>query len=129
MGSEMCIRDRSGRDEVYIDTFPEPRGKKQISSAGGAWPQWGPGGRELFYISPASTLMAVSLKTSGDSVEVSPPHELFRLPMLGWAAAVSVDATRDGQRFLVLANREQAPKPLTLIVNWPALLKAPSGSP
>jgi hypothetical protein len=32
------------------------------------------------------------------------------------------DAARDGQRFLVLETAEHAVQPLTVIVNWPALL-------
>jgi Tol biopolymer transport system component/predicted Ser/Thr protein kinase len=35
------VSDESGRGEVYIDTFPEPRGKKRISTAGGGFPKWG----------------------------------------------------------------------------------------
>src|SRR6266852_2641152 len=74
--------DQSGRYEVYIEAFPQPRGKKQISTAGGENPQWGSGGRELFYVSPDNKLMAVSLKLGADSVEPSPPRELFRLPIV-----------------------------------------------
>ena len=44
--------DETGRYEVYIQAFPEPRGKFQISTNGGQYPQWGVGGRELFYMSP-----------------------------------------------------------------------------
>jgi hypothetical protein len=38
-----------------------------------------------------------------------------------WAAPY--DAAPDGQRFLVRATPGQAGEPLTVIVNWPALLK------
>ena len=72
--------DESGRYEVYIQAFPEPRDKFQISTGGGTYPQWGPGGRELFYVSPDLKLMAVSLKLGADSVEPSTPRELFLLP-------------------------------------------------
>jgi Tol biopolymer transport system component/predicted Ser/Thr protein kinase len=114
--------DESGRYEVYIQAFPEPGGKFQISTGGGQSPQWGPGGRELFYVSPDLKLMAVSLKLGADSVEPSNPRELFLLPVVdnGW----SPYDTSDGQRFLVPAvPRQQASQPLTVIVNWPALLK------
>jgi len=56
--------DKSGRAEVYVDAFPVPRGEKRISTAGGSFPQWGAGGRELFYVSPEYKLMAVSLKVA-----------------------------------------------------------------
>jgi Tol biopolymer transport system component len=74
--------DDSGRYEVYINSFPEARSKTRISTAGGMYPQWGPSGRELFYMSPDNKLMAVSVKLGADSVEVSAPRELFTLPAL-----------------------------------------------
>jgi eukaryotic-like serine/threonine-protein kinase len=115
--------DESGRYEVYIQAFPEPGGKFQISTGGGQYPQWGPGGRELFYVSPDLKLMAVSLKLGADSVEPSTPRALFALPIVdnGWSP---YDVAPDGQRFLVRAvPQQQAARPLTVIVNWPALLK------
>jgi len=64
----------------------------------------------------------VSLQMGADTVEPSTPRELFALPMVddGWNP---YDATADGQRFLVRATPGQAAQPLTVIVNWPALLK------
>ncbi len=72
--------DETGRAEVYINSFPEPRGATRISTGGGQYPQWGAGGRELFYVSPDNKLMAVSLKMGADTVEPSTPRELFPLP-------------------------------------------------
>ena len=83
----------------------------------------------MFYVSPDLKLMAVSLKMRGDSIEASPPQELCRLPIEGRIAGFSINATRDGQRFLVPASDEQAPRPLTVVVNWPALLKRRTGTP
>jgi eukaryotic-like serine/threonine-protein kinase len=114
--------DESGRAEVYVDSFPEPHGRVQISTSGGAYPQWGPGGRELFYVSPANKLIAVSLKAGADSIEPSAPRELFPLPSVDLGIN-PYEAAPDGQRFLVFGTPEQAPQPLTVIVNWPALLK------
>jgi hypothetical protein len=111
--------DETGRWEVYIQAFPEPRGATRISTGGGRDPQWGTGGRELFFVSPDNKLMVVSLKIGAESVEPSTPRELFPLPEVGG----HYDATPDGQRFLVRATPEQATQPLTVIVNWPALLK------
>ncbi len=114
--------DDTGRYEVYIQAFPEPLGKFQISTGGGQYPQWGAGGREIFYVSLDYKLMVVSLKMEADSVEPSAPRELFPLPAsdIGWSP---YEATPDGQRFLVRATLGQTGQPLTVIVNWPALLK------
>ena len=119
--------DESGRYEVYVDTFPERRRKTPISSGGGIWPAWGPGGTELYYVSPNSKLMAVSVKLGNDIAEPSAPRELFRLPVADYSP---VEPALDGKRFLVRATPQQAvPEPLNLIVNWTALLKRAAVEP
>jgi Tol biopolymer transport system component len=114
--------DETGRYEVYIRAFPDTRGKFQVSTNGGQFPQWGAGGRELFYVSPDNKLMAASLTMRADSIEASVPRELFPLPAadIGWSP---YDTTSDGQRFLVRTTTAQVGQPLNVIVNWPALLK------
>jgi Tol biopolymer transport system component len=126
--------DESGQFEVYVDSFPESHGRKLISTAGGQFPQWGAGGRELFYLSLDDRLMAVSLKLGADTIECSVPRELFRLPLSGLGRGGGIggspyEATRDGRRFLTLTTSEAVPQPLTLIVNWPALLNRRSSTP
>jgi len=120
--------DESGRYEIYVDSFPEPHHKVRISTGGGQHAQWAPGGRELFYVSPDLKLMAVALKVTADSVEPSAPHELFELPIIDHGYS-PFEVSPDGQRFLVRAAAEQASQPLTMIVNWPALLKNPAPAP
>jgi hypothetical protein len=120
--------DESGQSEIYVDAFPEPRGKKRISTAGGGYPQWGPNGRELFYVSADNRLMAVDVRLGADTVEPSAPRELFRLPVRSPAGS-TYEPSRDGQRFLVLTSPETAPQSLTMIVNWPALLKGGAAAP
>jgi eukaryotic-like serine/threonine-protein kinase len=118
--------DESGRFEVYIDAFPEPRGKVQISTGGGYLPSWGAGGRELFYVSADSKLMSVSLKLGANSVEPSTPHELF--PVHPAQSDISPYApSPNGQRFLVVQASEKL-LPLTVIVNWPALMNKGTNS-
>jgi Tol biopolymer transport system component len=122
--------NESGRYEVYIDSFPDPRHKIRVSTEGGQYPQWGPGARELFYVSPDYKLMSVSLKLGTDSVEPSAPHELFPLPAIDDGLSSPYDVASDGQRFLVRATPEQqAPQALNVIVNWPALVKKSSTRP
>jgi hypothetical protein len=123
--------DESGRDEVYIDTFPERRGAVRVSTGGGTYPQWGPisGDRsELFYVSGDSKLMVADLRLVQGRVEASPPHELFALaPAEASAGSSPYDTAPDGQRFLVRTPVDTI-RPLTVVVNWPTLLKKVSGS-
>src|SRR5262249_40421283 len=88
--------DVTGRFEIYVQAFPEPRGRFQVSTGGGQYPQWGPGGRELFYLSLENKLMAVSLKVGADSIEPSPPRELFALPVADLGLS-PYDTAPDGQ--------------------------------
>src|SRR5262249_21977072 len=41
--------DESGRDEVYVQSYPRPGAKFQVSIDGGGEPVWSPSGHELFY--------------------------------------------------------------------------------
>jgi hypothetical protein len=121
--------DESGRYEIYIQSFPDPHGATRISTSGGQYPQWSPDGRELFYVSPDHKLMVVSIKLGADSVQPSAPHELFTLPADDLASTFSpYEVAPDGQRFLVRTESEQI-TPLTVVVNWPALLKKKSAAP
>jgi dipeptidyl aminopeptidase/acylaminoacyl peptidase len=119
--------DDSGRTEIYIDSFPEPRRKIQVSTNGGWFPEWGRalgnGEREMYYVSPDYKLMMVTLRRKADWLEPSTPQELFSLPaeVTTWSP---YQVAADGQRFLVRATPErEPPRPLTVIVNWPALLQ------
>ena len=54
--------DESGRFEVYVQPFPGPGGKWQISTEGGDQPVWAHNGRELFY-REENKMMAVEVTT------------------------------------------------------------------
>src|ERR1700676_5576985 len=56
------ISDESGRFEVYVQSYPGPGGKWQISTEGGTEPVWTRNGRELFYRS-GDKMMAVDVAT------------------------------------------------------------------
>jgi eukaryotic-like serine/threonine-protein kinase len=96
--------DETGRYEIFIQGFPEPRGKFQISTRGGQYPQWGPRGRELYYLASDNKIMAVDLTLGADSLVASSPRVLFTLPPLSISILTSpYEADFSGQRFLVLA--------------------------
>jgi eukaryotic-like serine/threonine-protein kinase len=121
--------DESGRYEIYIDSFPEPRGRVRISKDGGLYPEWSPDGRELYYVSRDSKLMAVSLKMGTNALEPSAPRELFSLRAVDTGQR-PYEVAPDGKRFLVRAvPQRQSAQPLTVIVNWPAALKQAAPAP
>jgi hypothetical protein len=110
--------NESGRAEVYVQSFPEPRGPHRISTDGGTAPQWGPDGRELFYRSASGKVMVVNVTLGSDTIAASAPRELFTIPSESF-----FEVAPDGQRFLVNVP-DPTPHPLTVIVNWPSLMKS-----
>lgn len=114
----------SGRFEVYLQNFPAATGRWQISTEGGIQPKWRADGKELYYLGLDGRLMAVPLSL-GALPEIDPkPQPLFQTGLDGTTGVVwhQYDVTPDGQRFLV--NRpETVTTPLSVIVNWPELIK------
>jgi Tol biopolymer transport system component len=112
----------TGRQEIYIAPFPGPGGKWQISAMGGSAPRWRRDGKELFYVGPGNTLMAAAVSVDGARVEVGTVKRLFQVRAV--TPRYFYDVSPDGQRFLVNTADEPATSaPLTLVVNWPALMK------
>ena len=110
--------DESGRQEIYIQGFPERRGKWLVSAAGGYDPQWRADGKELYWRDPDNTLMAATVELQATGVNVGRAEPLFRLPDPGFQPA------RDGRRFLVLKSEggQQPDRPMVVIQNWAAAL-------
>jgi Tol biopolymer transport system component len=114
--------NESGKYEVYVQPYPGPGGKWQISTAGGGIPRWRRDGTEIFYIAPDYKLMAAGINGKGSSIEVGAVKPLFQTHMVGNRHEYDVSA--DGQRFLVNSAPEQeASAPITVVLNWIAGLK------
>ena len=116
--------NESGRNEVYVAPFPGPGGKWQVSTAGGGSPRWRRDGTELFYVALDGKLMAAAVSSRGSTFDVGAVRALFNGRMRDQLLGIPYDVTADGQRFLVNTLVEQtAPSSITLVVNWPSLLK------
>ena len=67
--------NQSGRDEVYLRSFPEPREPTLVSERGGRFPQWSPDGRTVYYWTipsgGASTFMAARVQRDPTTVVLS----------------------------------------------------------
>lgn len=115
-----------GTFEVYLQPFPGPGRRLQVSTKGGDQPQWRSDGAELFYLALDGRLTATSIKPSADhqSIEVGPLLLLFVaqvgavvIPVLSANYAASVD----GQRFLVnRLLRDAGGTPVRVVLNWGA---------
>src|SRR5436190_405466 len=73
------VSDEAGVPEVYVQSFPGPGRKTQVSIRGGITPFWRRDGRELVY-RDGQRLIAVSVTTTPTTLQVGQPEELLRLP-------------------------------------------------
>jgi eukaryotic-like serine/threonine-protein kinase len=117
------VSNESGRKEIYVQPYPGPGGKWQISTEGGSEPMWNPKGKELFYRSGdnGDKMMAVDISTQPGFV-AGKPRQLFEGKYLPDPyARANYDVSPDGQRFLMLKPSEQlgaAPTQINVVLNW-----------
>jgi hypothetical protein len=103
----------SGDDRVYLHGPFDPPNLGQrsapVSVGAGGWVRWRADGRELYYVEPDGSLMAVALTfdADGNGFTAAEPQKLFSTPMALGSLNSSIgqqympDAY--GARFLVLA--------------------------
>lgn len=129
--------NESGRNEVYVQSFPSPGTKYAVSTAGGVQPRWRHDGRELFYLAAVpgisgggiTTMMSVKVDAAGAGLKFGIPEALFNsyAAPAGHAAPIfQYSVSSDGNRFLVArqlaaANSNPAETPLTIVLNWTSM--------
>ncbi|HKO13085.1 MAG TPA: protein kinase [Acidobacteriaceae bacterium] len=113
----------TGREEVYVVPFLQGSGQWLVSTGGGTRPRWRRDGRELFYLAPDNKIMSAEIREEGSGIAVGKVEALLQaVPALttGWL----YDVSPDGRKFVVVSQAAEASgERLTMVVNWPALLK------
>jgi serine/threonine protein kinase len=119
----LYMSNESGQQEVYVRPFPGPGGKWQISPNGIHYRAfWKGDGKEIYYISIDGKMTAVRVNAVGNSFSVGEVETLFD----AFAEGVSymLDASKDGQKFLVSYNPIQSNSELlTMVMHWNDELK------
>jgi Tol biopolymer transport system component len=113
--------DESKRVEVYVVSFPTPDSKFQISTNGGRIPVWSRDGRELFFISIDNKMMAVEINTAGGKFQAGIPKALFDVRMGN--GNPRFDVSKDGRFLIPTIVSESVNAPMTVVLNWQAMLK------
>ncbi len=103
------VSDESGRDEVYVASFKDPRRRVQVSVNGGSEPVWQRAGSELFF--RAGNRMMTATVTTRPNLSVMPARVLFEAAFdKGFSARPGFDVSADGARFLMV-NSGQGQRP------------------
>jgi hypothetical protein len=114
------VSDESGRPEVYVTPFGRSGEKVRVSTAGGRQPRWRRDGSELYWVAVGGELMAASVRSTSDRLQIGTPGALFRVA----TGIAQFDVTPDGMQFLVATALSNLPEPpIEVIVNWTAALK------
>ncbi len=118
--------DESGRDEVYLRTFPGAGERVTVSIAGGSSPRWQADGKELFYLAADGKLMSVDI-TPGRESHPGTPKPLFPAPRVyepSCSCMPDWDVRADGKQFLFAMPAEQGTQAtFNVVLNWQAGLK------
>jgi serine/threonine-protein kinase len=120
--------NESGRPQVYVQAFPGPGAKIQISNDGGTDPVWKQTGGELYYRN-GDSMMAVPVSTA-PTFKAGRPQELWKghyshgmSTSCGPPGATSsnYDVTADGKRFLMVKDDDpdrRMSKQVVVLLSW-----------
>ena len=108
--------NESGRWEVYVASFPDFLGKRQISTGGGLQPVWRSNSEELFYLDPLGQLMMVAVSDANSEFGVARP--LFQTMINPSPHYGEYGVAPDGQTFLLIEPAGPTPAAFTFVVNW-----------
>ena len=119
--------NESGQNEIYVQEFPGPGPKIQISTAGGTDATWKRTGGELYYRT-GDRMMVIAVVTrpaftaGKPSVLFEGHYNLGQNSMCGPPSPSSsnYDVTADGQRFLMVkeGERDVPPTEIRVVPNW-----------
>jgi serine/threonine-protein kinase len=119
------VPDRSG--EVFVQPFPGPGPRKQVSVGGGSYPLWSHDGRELYY-ETADQLMAVDIRTTPELSAGTPRVVVEGRYRASANGNTQYGVSADGRRFLRI-QRVQPERPVThidVVLNWFERLAPPA---
>jgi Tol biopolymer transport system component len=116
------MSNESGRLEIYVQQFPGPGGKWQVSAAGGIEPHWSADGKTIYFRGLDAKLMAATVE-AGTTFTAGVPQPLFDARFQPGQRRNTYLVTRDGQKFLILSpvGKERI-APITVVLHWPETL-------
>ncbi|HSF14459.1 MAG TPA: protein kinase [Vicinamibacteria bacterium] len=109
--------NETGGVEVYVQRFPEPGEKRQVSTRGGIVPLWGRDSKELFY-RDGESVIAVRIETD-PSLRPGESRALFRGDYVHDVSR-AYEYVPSQDRFLMMKDDESEsdPRELLVVTNW-----------
>jgi serine/threonine-protein kinase len=112
------VSNESGRQEIYVERFPDHGEKLQLSKEGGKEPVWPRRGHEVFFRN-GDAMMAVDV-TLSPTFSVRAPQRLFAGDYLSsYPFTANYDVTPDGRMFVMVKIADTTlPTQINVVVNW-----------
>ncbi|MGK2856289.1 MAG: TolB family protein, partial [Thermoanaerobaculia bacterium] len=110
--------DETGRPEIYLEPYPGPGERVQLTADGAQNPRWA-GNGEIFLRRDDG--LWVLTPRAGTTTEFEPPKLLFRFPFaLGVNEDLAVyDVTADGQRIIATRTPDVLrPRQIEIVTDW-----------
>jgi Tol biopolymer transport system component len=113
--------NESKQMQVCVVGFPQPGGKRTISTNGGDMPVWSHDGRKLYYRAADGKIMEVRIKP-GAQFDYDPPKALFPA-RIALSENGRLEVSGDGRFLLPALAEQQVLAPMTVVLNWAERLK------
>lgn len=115
--------DESGRDEIYVQSFPQAGAKVQVSTAGGDQPVWSRDGQRIFFRSDG-TMQEVTF-APGSPPTVSKSRLVFKDTFDNPQANghTGYDVFPDGRFLMIQPTNTSDSAEVVVVINWLEELK------
>jgi serine/threonine-protein kinase len=113
------ISNEGGRNEIFVQPFPGPGGKYQLSSAAADDPTWSRTASEFFFMNTADLrVMVMPYRVEGNTFVAGKPVPLneTRIASRPRSPSRDFDLHPDGKRFVVAGSESEAAQRLDKIV-------------
>ena len=118
--------NETGRLEIMVRSYPDLKGKWQVSTEGGSSPLWAPDGRKIYYVRPSGELIAVPINRSG-RLTVGKPAVVFDISRMFFPndPVPNYDLSPDGKQFVMIrnVNYNANTTSFNIVLNWLDQLK------
>jgi serine/threonine protein kinase/Tol biopolymer transport system component len=115
--------NEAGRNDIYVQRFPERTDKQLISTEGGSQVRWRGDGNELFYLAPDARLIAAQITHDANGrIAAGTSQPLFQThigPVVPAGFHQQYAVSADGQTFYMNnVIDETTSTPITVLQNW-----------
>jgi serine/threonine-protein kinase len=112
----------SGRNEVFVRSFPGPGGKWKISTDGGKFPAWSRATHEILFLDFDDHIVAVNYTLQGDTFSPGIPHVWSSTKVRRTGVEQNFDVSPDGKRVVMFprptAEQSQGSLHVTFLLNF-----------